>query len=94
MQKKTHFINQLKIHFRCTLLKKYLFYYQQVIIRIIDVNDNQPIFTQPIYQVTIAENVAVQPPAAILQVKYTSQNFDKCITFICPYIHIFICIYI
>ncbi|GAB0095360.1 Cadherin-87A [Sergentomyia squamirostris] len=37
-------------------------------IRVLDVNDNAPVFTQNKYQATVAENAALNPPAAILQV--------------------------
>ncbi|XP_055585161.1 cadherin-87A [Uranotaenia lowii] len=37
-------------------------------IRILDENDNAPIFSQKIYHATVAENAALNPPAAILQV--------------------------
>lgn len=34
-----------------------------------DVNDNAPVFTQDEYTSTVAENAALNPPAALLQVK-------------------------
>ncbi|XP_050101039.1 cadherin-87A isoform X1 [Anopheles aquasalis] len=37
-------------------------------ITILDVNDNEPQFLQRIYHATVAENAALHPPAAILQV--------------------------
>lgn len=37
-------------------------------IKILDENDNSPIFTQKVYKSTIAENLPLDPPAAILQV--------------------------
>lgn len=33
-----------------------------------DINDNLPKFTQKVYKSTIAENLKLDPPAAILQV--------------------------
>lgn len=33
-----------------------------------DINDNSPKFTQKVYKSTIAENLKLDPPAAILQV--------------------------
>lgn len=53
-----------------TITKKshYPYTHTQVHIQILDVNDNKPIFTQPNYQASIAENVAIHPPAAILKV--------------------------
>lgn len=39
-----------------------------VTIRVLDENDNAPIFSQKIYHATVAENAALNPPAAILQV--------------------------
>lgn len=33
-----------------------------------DINDNVPKFTQKVYKSTIAENLKLDPPAAILQV--------------------------
>lgn len=67
----------IALYIQClsTIIKYvYLSIYSQVLIRILDVNDNPPIFTQPLYQATIAENVAVQPPAAILQVSFYIKN--------------------
>lgn len=45
-----------------------------VVIKLIDVNDNRPIFTQHSYRASVAENLSVKPPAPILQVgkKYLS----------------------
>ncbi|XP_015032277.2 cadherin-87A [Drosophila willistoni] len=40
-------------------------------INILDVNDNPPVFTRPVYNSTVAENAAYQPPAALLQVEAT-----------------------
>lgn len=40
-------------------------------IKILDINDNGPIFTQKKYHATVAENAALNPPAAILQVKFS-----------------------
>lgn len=42
----------------------------QVHVTILDENDNRPVFTQHTYEATIAENVALNPPAAILKVKF------------------------
>ncbi|XP_055683308.1 cadherin-87A isoform X2 [Lutzomyia longipalpis] len=43
-------------------------------IRIQDVNDNAPAFTQDKYQAAVAENAALNPPAAILQVSATDPD--------------------
>uniref|UniRef100_A0A182QKL0 Cadherin domain-containing protein n=1 Tax=Anopheles farauti TaxID=69004 RepID=A0A182QKL0_9DIPT len=43
-------------------------------IRILDENDNGPTFTQQIYHATVAENAALHPPAAILQVMATDPD--------------------
>ncbi|XP_059616920.1 cadherin-87A [Phlebotomus argentipes] len=43
-------------------------------IRVKDVNDNAPVFTQNKYQATVAENAALNPPAAILQVTATDPD--------------------
>lgn len=40
-----------------------------VIIRLIDINDNRPIFSQHSYRASVAENLSVNPPAPILQVR-------------------------
>lgn len=40
-----------------------------VVIKLIDVNDKRPIFSQHSYRASIAENLAVNPPAPILQVR-------------------------
>ncbi|XP_075975917.1 cadherin 87A isoform X2 [Anticarsia gemmatalis] len=37
-------------------------------IKILDINDHAPVFTQKVYKATIAENLQLNPPAAILQV--------------------------
>ena len=39
-----------------------------VVIKLEDVNDNRPIFTQHSYRASVAENLSVNPPAPILQV--------------------------
>lgn len=39
-----------------------------VVVKLIDVNDNRPIFTQHSYRASVAENLPVNPPAPILQV--------------------------
>lgn len=41
-----------------------------VVIKLVDVNDNRPIFTQHSYRASVAENLSVNPPAPILQVSY------------------------
>ncbi|XP_012283433.1 cadherin-87A [Orussus abietinus] len=38
-------------------------------IQLVDVNDNRPIFTQHSYRASVAENLPVNPPAPILQVR-------------------------
>ncbi|XP_017083648.2 LOW QUALITY PROTEIN: cadherin-87A [Drosophila eugracilis] len=43
-------------------------------INILDVNDNAPVFTRDIYNSTVAENAAYQPPAALLQVQAIDQD--------------------
>ncbi|CAH2085946.1 unnamed protein product [Euphydryas editha] len=37
-------------------------------VKVLDINDNPPIFTQKVYKSTISENLQLDPPAAILQV--------------------------
>ncbi|CAB3226941.1 unnamed protein product [Arctia plantaginis] len=37
-------------------------------IKVLDINDHAPVFTQKVYKSTIAENLQLNPPAAILQV--------------------------
>lgn len=39
----------------------------QVHVTIQDVNDNNPVFTQKYYHVSVAENAQLNPPAAVLQ---------------------------
>lgn len=39
-----------------------------VVVKLIDVNDNRPIFSQHSYRASVAENLSVNPPAPILQV--------------------------
>lgn len=46
-------------------------------IKLKDVNDNSPIFAQSHYSATIAENVAINPAATILQVSATDKDDDK-----------------
>uniref|UniRef100_B3P4D8 GG17179 n=1 Tax=Drosophila erecta TaxID=7220 RepID=B3P4D8_DROER len=43
-------------------------------INILDVNDNVPVFTRDVYNSTVAENAAYQPPAALLQVQAIDQD--------------------
>ena len=43
-----------------------------VVIKLEDVNDNRPIFTQHSYRASVAENLSVNPPAPILQVNLDS----------------------
>ncbi|XP_070137828.1 cadherin-87A [Drosophila bipectinata] len=43
-------------------------------INILDVNDNAPVFTRDVYNSTVAENAAYQPPAALLQVQAIDQD--------------------
>ncbi|KAI5635157.1 cadherin domain-containing protein [Phthorimaea operculella] len=38
-------------------------------IKVLDINDNAPVFTQNVYKSTIAENLQLNPPATILQVQ-------------------------
>lgn len=40
-----------------------------VIIKLEDVNDNKPVFTQHSYRASVAENLSFNPPATILQVR-------------------------
>jgi hypothetical protein len=39
-----------------------------VAVKLIDENDNRPIFSQHSYRASVAENLSVNPPAPILQV--------------------------
>lgn len=52
------------------MLKIIIIYYIlfQIHIKVLDENDNSPIFSQKVYKSTIAENLRLDPPAAILQV--------------------------
>ncbi|KAH8382777.1 hypothetical protein KR009_005221 [Drosophila setifemur] len=43
-------------------------------INILDVNDNAPVFSRDVYNSTVAENAAYQPPAALLQVQAIDQD--------------------
>ncbi|KAF7987447.1 hypothetical protein HCN44_003209 [Aphidius gifuensis] len=45
-----------------------------VLIKLDDINDNKPIFTQHHYRATIAENLSINPPATILQVQATDYD--------------------
>lgn len=38
-------------------------------LKIVDQNDNSPVFTKKIFHASVAENAALNPPAAILQVR-------------------------
>ncbi|XP_063989387.1 cadherin-87A isoform X2 [Diachasmimorpha longicaudata] len=40
-----------------------------VVIHLEDVNDNKPLFTQHSYRASVAENLSINPPATILQVR-------------------------
>jgi cadherin EGF LAG seven-pass G-type receptor 1 len=40
----------------------------QIHIRLIDANDNSPVFNQKRYQASVMENLRLDPPAPILQV--------------------------
>lgn len=46
-------------------------------INLTDVNDNSPIFAQSHYSATIAENAAINPPAALLQVSATDKDEEN-----------------
>ena len=48
-----------------------------VVIKLIDVNDERPIFIQHSYRASVAENLPVNPPAPILQVYRRSRKTDK-----------------
>lgn len=41
----------------------------QVHIKIKDLNDNSPVFGQKTYKASVAENLSLNPPAPILQVR-------------------------
>ena len=41
-----------------------------VVIKVLDLNDNLPLFRQRVYHATVAENAALNPPATILQVRF------------------------
>lgn len=43
-----------------------------VIIKVLDLNDNIPVFRQRVYHATVAENAALNPPATILQVIFAA----------------------
>nr|XP_012234071.1 PREDICTED: cadherin-87A [Linepithema humile] len=45
-----------------------------VVVKLIDVNDNRPIFSQHSYRASVAENLSVNPPAPILQVRAVDQD--------------------
>lgn len=45
-----------------------------ITIRILDDNDNAPVFSQRIYYANVAENAAFNPPAAILQVSASDRD--------------------
>ena len=45
-----------------------------VVINLVDVNDNKPIFTQHSYIASVAENLPINPPATILQVRVHNQH--------------------
>lgn len=48
-----------------------------VLIKLIDVNDNRPIFSQHRYRASVAENLPVNPPAPILQVTKFHKSTSK-----------------
>lgn len=48
-----------------------------VVVKLIDVNDNRPIFTQHSYRASVAENLPVNPPAPILQVSESRRSASK-----------------
>lgn len=41
----------------------------QLHIKVIDVNDNAPIFVQKTYNVTVGENLSLRPPTPVVQVR-------------------------
>ncbi|KYN32871.1 Cadherin-87A, partial [Trachymyrmex septentrionalis] len=45
-----------------------------VVVKLIDENDNRPIFSQHSYRASVAENLSVNPPAPILQVRAADQD--------------------
>ncbi|XP_011882059.1 PREDICTED: cadherin-87A [Vollenhovia emeryi] len=45
-----------------------------VVVKLIDENDNRPIFSQHSYRASVAENLSVNPPAPILQVRAVDQD--------------------
>lgn len=51
-----------------TVVLKIISFLNQIHIKVQDINDNLPKFTQKVYKSTIAENLKLDPPAAILQV--------------------------
>ncbi|XP_011304986.1 cadherin-87A [Fopius arisanus] len=47
-----------------------------VVIHLEDVNDNKPVFTQHSYRASVAENLSINPPATILQVRAEDDDDD------------------
>lgn len=45
-----------------------------IYIKIIDVNDNSPKFSQPVYNITVIENVRLNPPMPLIQVNATDED--------------------
>ena len=61
--------------FKLTFLSKETFF--QVHIKIIDENDNPPIFTQHHYSASIVETIPLSPPAPIVQVRAQDKDYTS-----------------
>lgn len=48
-----------------------------VYIKVLDINDNAPVFRQKVYYANVAENAALNPPATILQVSADDHDEDE-----------------